>query len=69
VSPPLPVLIDKAEAARLIGGSKPVSIGFVNLLLAKKILPRVRLGHRTTRIPQAAVEAYIRSRTIEARLA
>ena len=41
-----PALIDKAETARQIGGNKPVSISFVNQLLAKKVLPRVRIGYR-----------------------
>jgi excisionase family DNA binding protein len=57
-------LIDKREVARMLGG---VSISFVNQLLAKKALPRVRLGYRTVRIPQDAVDAYIRSRTMNAR--
>ena len=60
-------LIDKAETARQIGGNKPVSISFVNQLLAKKVLPRVRIGYRTVRIPQDAVTEYIRSHTVNAR--
>ena len=62
-----PALIDKAETARQIGGNKPVSISFVNQLLAKKVLPRVRIGYRTVRIPQDAVTEYIRSHTVNAR--
>jgi hypothetical protein len=61
-------LIDKVETARLLGGEgKPVSIGFVNQLLAKRILPKVKLSHKLCRIPRAAVEEYIRSRTINAK--
>jgi hypothetical protein len=40
-------LIDKIEAARLLGGEgKPVSIGFINQLLAKRVLPKVKLSHK-----------------------
>jgi hypothetical protein len=46
-----PALIDKVETARQIGGNRPVSISFVNQLLAKKVLPRVRISYRVTRIP------------------
>ena len=53
-------LIDKEETARLLGG---VSISFVNQLLGKKKLPKVRLSYRVCRIPRAAVEEYIRSHT------
>ena len=42
-------------------------ISFVNQLLARKLLPRVRISYRVTRIPQAAVSDYIRSRTVNAR--
>ena len=61
------MLLDKAEAARQIGGSRPVSISFINQLLAKNLLPRVRIGNRATRIPAEAVEQYIASRTVNAR--
>jgi hypothetical protein len=60
-------LLDKVETARQIGGIKPVSISFINQLLAKKLLPRVRISYRVTRIPAEAVEEYIRSRTVNAR--
>jgi hypothetical protein len=60
-------LIDKVETARQIGGNKPVSISFVNQLLARKLLPRVRISYRVTRIPQAAVTEYIRSHTVNAK--
>jgi hypothetical protein len=60
-------LIDKVETARQIGGNKPVSISFVNQLLAKKLLPRVRISYRVTRIPQSAVTEYIRTHTVNAR--
>jgi hypothetical protein len=60
-------LIDKVETARQIGGNKPVSISFVNQLLARKLLPRVQIGYRTVRIPQDAVTEYIRSRTVNAK--
>jgi hypothetical protein len=57
-------LISKGETATLLGGqSEPVSISFVNQLLAKKKLPKVRLSYRVCRIPRAAVEEYIRSHT------
>jgi hypothetical protein len=60
-------LIDKVETARQIGGNKPVSISFINQLLAKKVLPRVKISYRVTRIPQDAVTEYIRSHTFNAR--
>lgn len=60
-------VIDKVETARQIGGNKPVSISFVNQLLAKKVLPRVRISYRVTRIRQDAVTEYIRARTVNAR--
>ena len=60
-------LVDKSEAARQIGGSKPVSISFINTLLAKGLLARVRLSYKATRIPQESVTAYIQSRTEVAR--
>jgi hypothetical protein len=63
----MPQLLDKAETARQIGGSKPVSISFIDQLLARRILPRVRIGYRTVRIPQDAVTEYIRCRTVNAR--
>jgi hypothetical protein len=62
-----PALIDKVETARQIGGNKPVSISFVNQLLARKLLPRVRISYRVTRIPQDAVTEYIRNHTVNAK--
>jgi hypothetical protein len=57
-------LISKGEAAKLLGGnSEPVSISFINVLLAKKKLPKVRLSYRVCRIPRAAVEDYIARNT------
>jgi hypothetical protein len=53
-------LIDKREAARRLGG---VSIRYVDELLAKRLLPRVRLSYKVCRIPAAAVEAFIAERT------
>ena len=53
-------LVDKEETARLLGD---VSISFVNVLLAKKRLPKVRLSYRVTRIPRAAVEEFIARNT------
>ena len=61
-------LIDKVETARLIGGDgSPVSIGFVNQLLAARLLPKVKLSYKVCRIPRAAVEEFIRSRRINAK--
>jgi hypothetical protein len=59
-------LIDRVETARQIGGNKPVSISFVNPLLARKLLPRVRISYRLTRIPQAAVSGEGFPRDIDA---
>ena len=53
-------LIDKREAARRLGG---VSVRFVDELLAKRLLPRVRLSYKVCRIPAAAVEAFIAEHT------
>jgi hypothetical protein len=54
------MLITKRETAEMLGG---VSISFVNALLAKKKLPRVRLSYKVTKIPREAVEKFIASRT------
>ena len=57
-------LISKGETAILLGGqSSPVSISFVNQLLARKKLPKVRLSYRVCRIPRQAVEDYIARNT------
>ena len=53
-------LITKQEAADLLGG---VSLSFINQLLGKKKLPKVRLSYRVTRIPRRAVEEFIVART------
>ena len=53
-------LIDKIEVGRMLGG---VSVSFVNQLLAKKKLPKVRLSYRVPRIPRQAVEEFIAART------
>ena len=61
-------LISKGETAKLLGGqSSPVSISFVNQLLAKKKLPKVRLSYRVCRIPRSAVEEFIAARTTASR--
>ncbi|MCE0483218.1 MAG: hypothetical protein LV479_03150 [Methylacidiphilales bacterium] len=57
-------LVSKRETASLLGGhGEPVSISFVNQLLAKKKLPKVRLSYRVCRIPRKAVEDYIAAHT------
>ncbi|MBE2180902.1 MAG: helix-turn-helix domain-containing protein [Chthoniobacterales bacterium] len=56
-------LITKQQAAEMIGGEKPVSVSFINQLLARRKLPKVRLSYKVCRIPRAAVEAFIASRT------
>ena len=60
-------LLTKSEVAQLLGGSQPASVSYVDQLLARKKLPRVRLSYKMTRIPRQAVEEFIRSRTIDAR--
>jgi excisionase family DNA binding protein len=57
-------LLTKVEVARLLGGD--ASPSYVDKLLAARKLPRVRLSYKMTRIPRAAVEEFIRSRTIAA---
>ena len=51
-----PSLIDKKETARRIGGQPPVSVRFVEELIARGILPKVKLSHKVVRIPAEAVE-------------
>jgi excisionase family DNA binding protein len=53
-------LLTKQETGLLLGG---VSVSFINQLLAKKKLPKVRLSYRVTRIPRKAVEEFIAART------
>jgi len=53
-------LVSKREVAEMLGG---VSISFINSLLSRRKLPRVRLGYRLIKIPRAAVERFIASRT------
>ncbi len=61
-------LITKGETARLLGGeAEPVSEAYVNNLLARKKLPKVRLSYRLVRIPRQAVLDYIAKRTVVAR--
>ena len=62
-----PSLIDKKETARRIGGQPPVSVRFVEELIARGILPKVKLSHKVVRIPAEAVEKFIASRTIASR--
>lgn len=57
-------LLTKREVAEELGG---VSISFVNQLLARRRLPKVRLSYRVCRIPRAAVEEYIADRTLVSR--
>jgi len=54
--------LTKPEVAEELGG---VSVSFVNQLLARRLLPKVRLSYRVCRIPRDAVEQYILSRTIK----
>jgi excisionase family DNA binding protein len=61
-------LITKEEAAKLLGGEgKPLSVSFINQLLAARRLPRVRLSYKCVRIPRRAVEDFIAARTFHAR--
>jgi excisionase family DNA binding protein len=53
-------LITKREVAEMLGG---VSVSFVNSLLSRRKLPRVRLSYKLTKIPRDAVEKFIASRT------
>ncbi len=53
-------LVTKQEVAEMLGG---VSISFVNSLLSRRKLPRVRLSYKLTKIPRDAVEKFIASRT------
>ena len=50
----------------MLGGDEPLSLGFIDKLLARRILPRVKLSYKVCRIPREAVEEYIRIRTINA---
>ena len=45
-------LLTKSEVAQLLGGTQPASVSYVDQLLAKKKLPRVRLSYKMTRIPR-----------------
>jgi hypothetical protein len=57
--------VSKQEAAELLGGrTKPVSISTINVMLARKVLPKIRLSYRLVRIPKRAVLDYIARRTI-----
>ena len=57
-------LITKREAAEYLG----VSISFINSLLGKRKLPRVRLSYKITKIPRDAVEKFIVARTEDSRI-
>ena len=57
-------LLTKRQAAELLGG---VSISFINSLLSRRKLPRVRLSYKLVKIPRDAVERFIASRTEIAR--
>jgi len=57
-------LLTKQETAEELGG---VSVSFVNQLLARRRLPKVRLSYRVCRIPREAVEKYIADRTLASR--
>ena len=62
-----PKLITKKQTALLIGGEEsPVSLSYINQLIARKKIPSVRLSYRVTRIPREAVEDFIAARTIKA---
>lgn len=52
-------LLTKKEVAEELG----VSVSFVNQLLARRRLPRVKVSYKVCRIPRHAVEAFIESRT------
>jgi excisionase family DNA binding protein len=55
--------LTKQEVAHRLGGT---SVRFVDELLARRILPRVKLGRKLVRIPAKAVEDYIAAHTREA---
>ena len=60
---PLQPLLTKQEVAARFGG---VSIRFVDELLARRILPKIKLGRKLVRIPSQAVENYLAAHTREA---
>ena len=65
---PIMNLITKEQAARMIGGDEsPVSISYINQLIARKKLPTHRMSYRVTRIPRESVEEFISSRLVKAR--
>jgi excisionase family DNA binding protein len=57
-------LLSKTEVAKILGG---VSVSYVNVLLSKKKLAKIRLSYRVTRIPRASVEEFIHNSTVESR--
>jgi excisionase family DNA binding protein len=63
--PPAPLQppLTKQQVAARFGG---VSIRFVDELLARRILPKIKLGRKLVRIPSQAVEDYLASHTREA---
>ena len=61
-SPASPLLTKQQVAARFGG----VSLRFVDELLARRALPKVKLGRKLVRIPGQAVEDYLAAHTREA---
>ena len=60
---PPPAPLTKQQVAERLGNT---SVRFVDELLARRMLPRVKLGFKLVRIPADAVECYIREHTREA---
>ena len=61
--PPASPLLTKQQVAARFGG---VSLRFVDELLARRALPKVKLGRKLVRIPGQAVEDYLAAHTREA---
>ncbi len=59
--PQLPPMYSIAETAEALG----VSTNTVDRLLSEGILPRVKIGRRLTRIPLAAIEAYLLAQGVQ----
>lgn len=57
-SDPAPLLVTYEEAARLLGGSKPVSVRHVERLVAARKLKRVGKG-QARRIRYASILTYV----------
>ena len=58
-----PPLLTKQQVATRFGG---VSVRFVDELLARRALPKIKLGAKLVRIPAKAVEDYLAAHTREA---